>query len=94
MVIKKTPKKKATKAPSSEPVNKVIAHASVETGPATSFIVTFQIEGHSKWRHSTFSSKGKFDEYLNHPNQSKHPKVIVKRWFVLDHITGNITEEK
>ncbi len=60
----------------------------------TSMGVLFKVEGHPNYRFSQFGKKEYFDTYLAHPAQNKHPKVIEKKWFVIDFINGTITEEK
>lgn len=55
------------------------------------FLLLFKVEGHNKWRVNTFPSKDAFDTYLS--KQEKHPKVIERKWFVVDRIVGDITQE-
>ncbi len=61
-------------------------------GPKSSYAVMFTIEGHATWRISLYPGKADFDDYLS--KQINHPKITAKKFFVIDRITGNITEEK
>lgn len=62
--------------------------------PFKTYLVMFTIEKHDSWRIGAYPTKEAFDTYLNHPGQSKHPKVTERRWYIVDRINGTITEEK
>ncbi len=89
---KKTKKPKVIKEEVAVETPVASAPIKKEDKPFSTYILMFTIEGHKTWRVSFYQTKADLDVYLS--RQLKHPKIVEKRWFICDRITGNITEEK
>jgi len=55
------------------------------------FITLFKIEGHEQWRLNSAVSAEGFDEEAK---RNKYPKITDRKVFVVDRITGEMSEVK